>query len=227
MYWDNSPRNSHLSWRWHIPLVSWLSCMFQSSAIIMWPNLYHDVTYGTAITVAESESDFRIATDTPYLALTGELWVVYCENFGDNWPRYNDTILFSRLPQSTVQLSIPTRSTCRRCSQSYLNITSQTRRIAVPYITLLLVRELDHSSSCSASRLSTHPFMLTHWSLGDQGPFSMFLLRAYSAELVHEQKQSSLWASSARSFSIYRSGSLLMISKLINTWWSGLFWNWS
>ena len=60
-----------------------------------------------------------------------------------------------------------------------------------------------------------------------QGPFSMFLLRAYSAELAHEQKRSSLWASSARSFSVYRSRNLLMISKLINTWRSELFWNWS
>ena len=27
--------------------------------------------------------------DTPYLALTDELWGVYWENFGENWPRYN------------------------------------------------------------------------------------------------------------------------------------------
>ena len=29
-------------------------------------------------------SEFRITTDTPYLALTGELWGVYCEDFGQN-----------------------------------------------------------------------------------------------------------------------------------------------
>ena len=34
------------------------------------------------ITVVESESDFRITTDTPYLALTGELWGVWCDDFG-------------------------------------------------------------------------------------------------------------------------------------------------
>ena len=35
--------------------------------------IYDDITYNTAITVAESESDFRITTDTPYLALKGKL----------------------------------------------------------------------------------------------------------------------------------------------------------
>ena len=57
--------------------------------------------------------------------------------------------------------------------------------------------------------------------------FFMFLLRAYSTELAHEQKRSSLWASSARLFFIYRSRSLLMISKFINTWQSELLWSWS
>ena len=36
------------------------------------------------MTVTENESDFSITTDTPYLALTGEQWGVYCEDFGDN-----------------------------------------------------------------------------------------------------------------------------------------------
>ena len=40
--------------------------------------------YNTAITVAESESDTRIAIDTPYLALTGELRGVCWEDFGEN-----------------------------------------------------------------------------------------------------------------------------------------------
>ena len=43
--------------------------------------------YTTVLTVAESESDIRIIKDTPYRALTGELWDVYCENLGENWPR--------------------------------------------------------------------------------------------------------------------------------------------
>ena len=35
--------------------------------------MYHDVTYDIVKTVAESKSDIRITTDTPYLALTGKL----------------------------------------------------------------------------------------------------------------------------------------------------------
>ena len=48
------------------------------------------------MTVAESESDIRITRNAPYLALTGKLWSVYCEDFGGNWPRYNGTTLYLR-----------------------------------------------------------------------------------------------------------------------------------
>ena len=43
---------------------------------------------------AASESHFRITTDTPYLALTGELYGVFCEDFGENWLPYNGTTLY-------------------------------------------------------------------------------------------------------------------------------------
>ena len=46
--------------------------------------------------MAESESDIRITTDTPYRALTEELWGVYCEELEENWPRYNGTALYSK-----------------------------------------------------------------------------------------------------------------------------------
>ena len=46
------------------------------------------------ITVAESESSIRTTTDIPYLALMGELLDVYCEDFGENWLRYNGTTLY-------------------------------------------------------------------------------------------------------------------------------------
>ena len=45
--------------------------------------------------MVERESDIRITTDTPYLALTGELWGVFCEDFGENWPRYNGIALYT------------------------------------------------------------------------------------------------------------------------------------
>ena len=60
------------------------------------------------ITVAESESDVRITTVTPYLALTDELWGVYCEEFGENWPRYNGPALYfviSVTPWGTLQMA--------------------------------------------------------------------------------------------------------------------------
>ena len=47
--------------------------------------------------MAEIESDFRITTDTPYLALMGERWGVYCEDLGENWARYNSTVYWGTL----------------------------------------------------------------------------------------------------------------------------------
>ena len=67
----------------------------QVKSMSLWRSLIHyDITSDTAITAAESESDIRITTDTPYLALTGELWGVCCEDLGENWPRYNGTALY-------------------------------------------------------------------------------------------------------------------------------------
>ena len=36
-------------------------------------------------TEAEYQSDAESTNDTPYLALTGELWGVYCEYLRENW----------------------------------------------------------------------------------------------------------------------------------------------
>ena len=41
----------------------------------------------------EYKPDFKLTTDTPKLALPGELWGVYYENFEENGPRYNGTAL--------------------------------------------------------------------------------------------------------------------------------------
>ena len=51
--------------------------------------MYHDITSDTAMTATEHKSDFKLKTDTPYLALMGELWGVYYEQFEENSPRYN------------------------------------------------------------------------------------------------------------------------------------------
>ena len=43
---------------------------------------------------AEYESEIKSTKDTPYLALTGDLWYDFCENFGDNCLCYNSTTLY-------------------------------------------------------------------------------------------------------------------------------------
>ena len=43
---------------------------------------------------AEYQSDAGTTKDTPYLALTGELWGVFCEYLRENQPRYNGTALY-------------------------------------------------------------------------------------------------------------------------------------
>ena len=44
--------------------------------------------------MAESESEYRIRIEIPYLALTGEVWGVYYEDLGENGPSYNGTALY-------------------------------------------------------------------------------------------------------------------------------------
>ena len=46
------------------------------------------------MTDTEHKSGFVFRRDTPYLTLTGELWGVYHENFGEKSPRYNCTALY-------------------------------------------------------------------------------------------------------------------------------------
>ena len=47
------------------------------------------------MTAAEYLSDFNLTTDTPQLAL-----MVYCEDFGENWPCYNGYALYTMRPLS-------------------------------------------------------------------------------------------------------------------------------
>ena len=46
------------------------------------------------MTAAEQKSDIKLTTDTPYLALTGELRGVCCEDLGKNWASFNGTTLY-------------------------------------------------------------------------------------------------------------------------------------
>ena len=44
----------------------------------------HDVSYSFASTTAEHKLYFQSTKDTPYLALTGELWDVFREHLWEN-----------------------------------------------------------------------------------------------------------------------------------------------
>ena len=55
--------------------------------------IYHDFTHSTVLTAAEHKSELKLTTDTPYLVLRGELWVVCWEEIGENWPSYSCTTL--------------------------------------------------------------------------------------------------------------------------------------
>ena len=48
---------------------------------------------------------FELTTDTPYLTLTGELWGVYCEYYGENWPYYHVTLTLTINYHITIQLN--------------------------------------------------------------------------------------------------------------------------
>ena len=43
----------------------------------------------------QDKSEFKVTKDTPYLALTGELYGVCCEDISENWPRYNGSALYN------------------------------------------------------------------------------------------------------------------------------------
>ena len=61
----------------HAPIV----CTFCEYSQV--PLISHN-TSDTAITMTESESPIRITRDTPCLALTSELWGVYCKDLWEN-----------------------------------------------------------------------------------------------------------------------------------------------
>ena len=42
----------------------------------------------------EYKSEFESTKDTLQLAMTGELWIVFCEDFGQNRPPYIGTALY-------------------------------------------------------------------------------------------------------------------------------------
>ena len=53
--------------------------------------IWHDIAYITPATEAKYKQEFKPTKDTPYLALAGKLWGVFCENLRENQPRINGT----------------------------------------------------------------------------------------------------------------------------------------
>ena len=44
----------------------------------------------------KNKPEFVLTKNTPYFALTDELWSVYWEDLGENWLRYNRTALYMK-----------------------------------------------------------------------------------------------------------------------------------
>ena len=53
-----------------------------------------DIAYIIATIEAKYELEYELTKDTPYFTLTGELWGVFYEHFGENLPHQNGTALF-------------------------------------------------------------------------------------------------------------------------------------
>ena len=50
--------------------------------------------YGMTMPEAKHASEFIFTKYTPYLAFKGKLWGVFCDDLGENWLRYNGTVLY-------------------------------------------------------------------------------------------------------------------------------------
>ena len=69
-------------------------------------------------TEAEYQSDTGSTKYLPYLALTGELWGVFCGYLWENWSRYNGTALYMKIMSGYIThlvLSDGQVHTMRRC----------------------------------------------------------------------------------------------------------------
>ena len=58
------------------------------------PLWYGPEILNTTLTAAEQESGLKRTAHTPYLALTGELCGVCCEEIWEKWPCFNRTTLY-------------------------------------------------------------------------------------------------------------------------------------
>ena len=53
-----------------------------------------NILYSSILTSLHNMLPFELTKDTPYLALPGELWSVFCEYLNRNWPCYKGFLLY-------------------------------------------------------------------------------------------------------------------------------------
>ena len=138
---------------------------------------------------AQYQSDAGTTKDTPYLALTGELWGVFCEYLWENQPRYNGTALYIESQRNRTSLTVEifntvTDSSSRqflpelKVSEIVFSLLSEFAKLALTVIfsnhqfQLLLsrTRPSDFSRICfclslriSRKRGLCHQFLQTMW----------------------------------------------------------------
>ena len=88
-------------WQQHICRQVKFNCCYHSEILLAATTGRHSAAAG--VTADTRSASF--STGIPkwrdlfksrlYLALTGEPWGVFCEEFGENWPRYNGTVLYT------------------------------------------------------------------------------------------------------------------------------------
>ena len=56
---------------------------------------------------------FELTKDTPYLALSGELWSVFYEYFDRNWSCYKGFLLYSSNAEIVPKMKLKKKAVCR------------------------------------------------------------------------------------------------------------------
>ena len=114
---------------------------FTMGCLIYRGHVQHDNSHKTTITMVTPRQDFLLTNDTPYTALTGEVWGVFLEFFKEKWSRYIESTLYSLdisqlyWWQSFSSVSWPSQSSVR----SAPHVVSLQRRMRVrlppPHVT--------------------------------------------------------------------------------------------
>ena len=79
-------------------------------------------------TEAEYQSDAGFTNDTPYLALTGELWGIFCEYLWENWLCYSGTALYFQVGIQLKLKSLMHQLFVQQVVHNLMNTTKTTKR---------------------------------------------------------------------------------------------------